>query len=284
MRDCSGGRCKYRVDVSDPAYRRFVEGQVMKRLRAAPYGGVMYDNLHLYDRGRYPDLSDARIRELNAGFRSLLVETRRMIGPDHLLFFNGVARSIGKEDVVDRGLGLLGAADGAQDEVFCYLDNQDAFRPVSELIQDDATYHRLASQGATILESVKVENPAGQADAAHIERYCFGHYLMSYVPGHLRIQFKAYPTQGAGPQIQENFTPEQTLDLGAPTADFTRDGQVLERRFENGWVFVNVSDSPQTIALPERLTLRTGGTVGGTYRAGESYTIAPTDAAYFLRG
>ncbi len=283
IQDCSSGRCKYRVDVSDPAYRSFVEHEVLTRLRAAPYAGVMYDNLHYYDARRYPTLTPQRIRQLNQGFRSLVEETRRKIGPNELLFFNGVSRNVGKVTLPDRGFDLLRTADGAQDEVFCYMDNQDRFRPASELVADDSRYLRLGSEHRTILESVQVENPAGRADAVHIGRYCFGHFLMSYVPGYTRIQFKAYPTQGAGPQIAENFTPEQALDLGDPMAGFTQTGTVLERSFRRGWVFVNVGGSWQTITVPADVTLWNGGVRGPSFRKGQTYSIPPTDAAFFLR-
>lgn len=280
--DCSEGRCKYRVDVADPSYRRFVIGQVLRRLHAAPYGGVMYDNLHYYDRRQYPDLTDQQITRLNAGFRSLLRETRRAIGPDTALFYNGVSRNVGHIDVVNRGFDLLATADGAQDETYCYLDNENRFRAGDALAADDRRYFRLASRGSTVLESVHLESAAAQADAAHIGRYCFANYLMSSVAGHTFVQFKRYADQSQGPQITTNGTPEQRLELGEPVGRFERKGTILRRRFERGWVFVNVGTSPARISLPARLTLWNGGIEGDRFARGDSYTIPPEDAGYFL--
>jgi hypothetical protein len=276
LKECSAGRCIYRVDVSNPAYRNFLEEQVMRRLRAAPYSGVMFDNLHSYDAQRYPTLTTTKIDQLNAGFRTLLREMRHQIGPKQL-FFNGVARSTG-----DRGFDLLRTANGAQDEFFCYLDNRNTFRPGSELALDDATYQRFASHHETILESVHLESAAAQADARHIERYCFGHYLMSEVPGYTYVQFKWFGLETEGPAIADNFTTEQTLQLGAPVATFTRSGNVLRRQFENGWVFVNIGALAETITLPEALTLRNGARAGPAFQKGATYSIPGMDAAYFL--
>jgi Hypothetical glycosyl hydrolase family 15 len=280
--DCSAGRCSYRVDVADPSYRRFLIGQVLERLRAAPYAGVMYDNLHYYDQGRYPQLSGDQIRRLNEGFRDLLRETRHAIPTGDVLFFNGLSRGIGHLPVVDRGFDLLDAATGAQDETYCYLDNQDRFQAGRALIADDRRYQRLAAHGSTILESVHLQSDAAHADAAHIERYCFGHYLMSFVPGHTFVQFKAFADQGQGPQIQGNATAEQRLRLGAPVGTFARHGAVLRRRFENGWVFVNTGTASATVSLPAPVTLWNGGTSGASYGRGDGFTIPPQDAAFFL--
>ncbi|MGZ4125249.1 MAG: putative glycoside hydrolase [Actinomycetota bacterium] len=280
--DCSGGGCQYRVDVADPGYRRFLIGQVEERLRAAPYAGVMYDNLHYYDQRQYPDMPDSEIRRLNAGFRSLLRETRHALGPNQVVFFNGVSRNIGHVTVADRGFDLLAMANGAQDETFCYLDNQNRFHGGRAMIEDDRRYHRLAAHGSTILESVHLETAAARADAAHIQRYCFAHYLMSFVPGYTFVQFKAFPDQAEGQQISSNDTPEQGLALGAPVGTFDRRGSVLRRRFEHGWVFVNTGTSAATISIPGNVTLRNGGTNGGRYARGDSYTIPAQDAAFFL--
>jgi hypothetical protein len=282
LADCSDGRCSYRVDVADPAYRLFVIGEVLRRLRAAPYAGVMYDNLHYYDRRRYPDLTPSEIGRLNAGFRRLLLETRRALRPDDLLLFNGVSRNIGHVEVVNRGFDLLDTATGVQDETYCYLDNEDRFRPGRALAVDDRRYHRLAARGKVILESVHLENAAAHTDVAHIERYCFANYLMSYVPGQTYVQFKLFPNQGQGPQITGNGTLEQRLDLGPPRATFHRSGPVLERRFEHGWVFVNVGSSAARISVPAPLRLWNGGTGGARFLRGDGYTIPPEDAAFFL--
>jgi hypothetical protein len=242
----------------------------------------MYDNLHYYDRRQYPDLTDQQIERLNAGFRSLLRETRRAIGPDTLLLYNGVSRNVGRIEVVNRGLDLLATANGAQDETYCHLDDENRFRAGDELAADDRRYHRLGSRGSTILESVHLESPAAQADAAHIRRYCFAHYLMSYVPGYTFVQFKEYPNQSQGPQIMTNGTPEQALELGEPVGMFERKGAVLRRRFEHGWVFVNVGSSAARISLPASVRLWNEGIEGARFGRGDTYTIPPQDAGYFL--
>jgi putative glycosyl hydrolase-like family 15 (GHL15) protein len=280
--DCSGGRCSYRVDVADPSYRRFLIGQVLERLRAAPYAGVMYDNLHYYDARRYPQLSFDEIQRLNQGFRDLLHETRRAIPAGDVLFFNGLSRAIGQVPVADRGFDLLGTATGAQDETYCYLDNRGRFQRGRALVADDRRYQRLAAHGSTILESVHLQSEAARADAAHIERYCFAHTLMSFVPGHTFVQFKAFADQGQGPQIRENATPEQRLRLGAPVGTFVQRGAVLRRRFERGWVFVNTGTTPATVSLPAAVTFWNGGTRGAAYGPGDRYTIPPQDAAFFI--
>jgi hypothetical protein len=280
--DCSDGTCEYRVNVADAGYRRFLVGQVRRRLRAAPYTGVMYDNLHYYDRRRYPQLTGAQIRRLNDGFRRLLRETRRAIGPRAMLFYNGLSRNIGHVDVADRGLDLLGEATGAQDETYCYLDNENRFRGGRALAADDRRYHRLATAGSTILESVHLESAAAHADIAHIERYCFANFLMSYVPEHTFVQFKLFSNQRVGPQIARNATPEQDLDLGAPMAPFARRGTILRRRFEHGWVFVNLGSSSATVSVPARVRLSNGGTPGKRFGRGDRYTIPGRDAAFFL--
>lgn len=291
LRDVDGNRIPFNghgqdrgwyVDLSNPAYRAFIEHQVVARQANAPYAGVMFDNFHVAAANTTPaQLPPGKAAQLDAALPLLIGETKSQLGSGKLVYVNGVSRGTVKQDRADRGFTAAAAADGVQDETFCFQDNANAFRTAADTWADIATYRALATRGTMVLHSVKIRTGDSQQHAAEVKRFCFGAFLMGYVPGHSLIQFKDYSNEDAGPQIEEDTTPEQSLGLGAPTADPVATGAVWSRSFINGWVAVNSGDSPVTVTVPANLVLRTGGESGSRVVKGSTVTIPARDATYF---
>ena len=271
----------YFVQTWNPAYRAFILHQLAIRMAAAPYDGVMFDNVRWYS--GMADLTADQQQKLNQGTALLLSAAKRQLG-SKLVLYNGIARGNSLDSPrLSRGFQFLPVTDGAQDEFNCYLDSSGAFRPASQLTADASRYAALAQSGKTILLSVKLRGSASQADADHIKRFCFANGLMSYVPGKLYIQFKEYTSEAAGPQIANGTSAEQSLPLGDPVAPARVSGDTASRLFRNGWVVVNRSPSPVTVTLPLELRLANGGSLGATYRRGAHYVVPGDDAAFFLK-
>lgn len=275
------------VDVSNPDYRHFIEQWIARRLQAAPYAGVMFDNFHVAaDDNIGATLPPGKAEQLDAGLQALLTETRAAIGPAKLIYFNGVARSTasGKNVRTDRQFGYVPEANGVQDEFFCYQDMANTFRPAADLWADIQTYHQLALSGKAVLHSVKIRTDDAKGLADQVKRFCFATFLMDYVPGQSMIQFKSYADEDKGPQIEDSAAPEQDIPLGHPTADAVARGDVWSRTFAHGWVVVNAGEAPAQINAPSDLTLRNGNATGQHLSKGASYTVPPHDGAYFISG
>lgn len=268
------------VDLSNAGYRSFVEGQVMQRMRAAPYDGVMFDNYHVPTGTSPQDLAQAQ------GYHALLTEMRQKLGPKRLLYFNGVSR--GGDQGADirassqRGFDQLGTASGAQDEFFCYLDRTQTFRTAADIVADDVTYHALATTGSTILFSLKVRDQASADVIDHIKRYCYANFLMAMVPGHTLIQFKQYASEKAGPQIEDNASFEQRYPLGLPTGGVVTAGSVISRRFAGGEVAVNNGNAVAPYTVVGGGWLMSNGTRVRQLHAGDKVDVPARDAVYVV--
>ncbi len=278
-----GRQAGWRVDLTNPDYRHFLESQIEERMRSAPYDGVMLDSFHVPDPGGSRALGPAEAARQSTGLSMLAAEVKRVVGPGKLVYFNGVARGqttrAGRDD---RGFDFLTQADGAQDEFYCYLDTANVFRDPQQTAADTLVYRRYSAAGSTILYSVKLRNDAARAAQAHVKRFCFANFLIGYVPGRSFIQFKEYGSETAGPQIESAGSPEQRIALGTPTALPARTGTVARRRFALGWVFVNLGATASRVSLPADLTLWNGDVRGRSLRRGQTYLLPARDAAFFL--
>lgn len=292
LRDSSGEKLQnvrqgeergWQVDVANPDYRQFIENQIAERMRSAPYDGVILDSFHPYVAGGLRGLSAEAVGRLNAGLAALLREVKKTVGSGRLVLYNGLARGQAPESVRDnRGFGYLALADGAQDEFFCFLDSKNVFRDSQQTAADAQVYRHYATTGKTIIYSVKLRNSAARAAQAHVKRFCFGNFLMGYVPGRSLIQFKEYGSQDKGPQIQNSGAPEERIPLGRPLAAPVRNGTIVERRFASGLVVVNLGSAPARFSSKVALTVWNGGVRGRNLRKGLSYVVPARDAAFFL--
>ncbi len=266
------------VDLANPEYRKWALGVMKSWLDAAPYAGISFDAAEPIgdygdkDVARYAKLlGPERVKAYNDGMRQLLADADKLVGPGRSVVFNGIAPSQPRGP--ERNLDLLQVTNGALDERFC-LDVKGQVRGIDADLSllgqfpDKQLYMRT--------------NYLDSFSAAERDRYlrlCLGSFLMGWEPGHSAFQFGGDYTAD---QLATD-PPDMSVNLGTPTGAYRRKGTLLERGFANGVVYVNPGTSPQQVVLDGPLTEVRGGKVVATRPAGESVTVAPGDASYFVR-
>ncbi|HET6456362.1 MAG TPA: putative glycoside hydrolase, partial [Armatimonadota bacterium] len=270
----------YFVDVTNKEYRTFIEGIIIPRLKSSPCDGLMYDNFRTPLGKAAAGLTPKRLRELEDGLRLLLEETKSQMPAGKLLLFNGITRGGSGGERADRSLEYMKTADAGHDEYFCYIGGPDVFRPAAKVREDIDLLTKYGGENKTLLYAVKLAKSKAiksESRLAQVKRYCYGCFLMGYVPGHGFIQFRTAATIEQG-QLDGNDSAEVHLDLGMPKSAYAADGLLLKREFTKGWVFVNQDSSPREISLPADLVYG-----GKEFHKGDAYTIPTEDAAFFLK-
>ncbi|MDQ6840025.1 MAG: putative glycoside hydrolase family 15 protein [Actinomycetota bacterium] len=266
------------VDLANPEYRKWALGVMKSWLDAAPYAGIFFDAAEPIgdfgdaDVARYAKLlGPERVKAYNDGMRQLLADAEKLVGPGRSVLFNGIAPS--DQRGPDRNLDLLQATNGALDEFFC-LDSRGNVRGI------DADLSLLGQQPDKrffMRTNYRASLPA--ADRDRLQRLCLGSFLLAWEPGHSSFSFGGdYTADQLGMD-----PPDSNVNLGAPTDAYRRTGTLLERGFANGVVYVNPGTSPQQVVLDAPLTEVRGGKVVATRQAGETVTVAPGDASFFVR-
>jgi len=276
------------VDLSNPDYRRWALGIIADWMRQAPYAGIHFDSANPLEE---TDLEGARrkdwkaligpdkVKGWNTGMRDLLLQAKRVVGPDGKVTYNGIAPTSWR---ANRNLGLLDVADGAMNERFC-VDHRGQVLDKEQMLEDVGilvTYG--GAKGKEIYEKVN-GNPERMpgSDRMGVARYCLGVFLLGHQPGQTFFKFGSGYSAKRG-EIQENAL-EIDLPLGKPVAPYAAVGLVYGRQFELGWVYVNMEKTAQSVNAPERLVLMNDNRVGKTYSQGERVSIPPENAAFLLR-
>jgi len=266
------------VDLANPEYRKWALGVMKSWLDAAPYAGISFDAAEPIgdygdkDVARYAKLlGPERVKAYNEGMRQLLADAEKLVGPGRSVVFNGIAPS--QQRGPDRNLDLLQATNGALDEFFCL----DARGNVRGIDADLSLLGQYPGKQFFMRTNYRASSPA--ADRDRLQRLCLGSFLMAWEPGHSSFQFGGdYTADQLG-----NDPPDISVNLGAPTGAYRRKGTLLERGFANGVAYVNPGTSPQRVVLDAPLTEVRGGQVVATRQAGETVTVAPGDASFFVR-
>jgi hypothetical protein len=152
------------------------------------------------------------------------------------------------------------------DELFCGAEG--------DVVADIAIMERYADR------SLQLHMPADPDDIdadtlRDRERYCVASFLLGWQPGSTHFSMgKGYAVD----QLDEQPV-DIDLDLGAPLGLHSRRGDVLQRSFEHGMVYVNVGTEPVTLTFPRPLTRVEQGRSYGSY---DEYTLDGEDAVLFL--
>jgi hypothetical protein len=102
--------------------------------------------------------------------------------------------------------------------------------------------------------------------------YCMAGFLIGWQPG--SSFYTLHPGYTFPPEGQYPMVPEQDLNLGTPlTVDYQSSGSALTRRFQNGFVAVNPTDSSATVTVPEPVVSFADGSAGPQYAAGQTMTL-----------
>ncbi|MGH9185738.1 MAG: MFS transporter, partial [Acidimicrobiales bacterium] len=208
-----------------------------------------------------------------AGKLGDLYGRRRLVGPDRMTLYNGIAPNPHLKES-DRNIGLLDVAGGAMDERFCL----DVHGDVHYIEEDLSLLHGSADSGAQLFMRVNFRADMDPARRPRLERFCFGVFMLGWQPG------GSYFDTGGGYTAGHLHDPAGVVlvNLGAPTGPFNRQGDLAERRFEHGRVYVNLGSTPVEVMLPVPLEELGGGGVLTSQGAGSVISVAAADAAFLL--
>ena len=272
------GKVAY-VDLANPEYRRWALDTMRSWLAAAPYAGISFDaaepigDYESREIARWDRLIGAdRVAAYNEGMRTLLRDTKKLLGADREVIFNGIAPNTTRGP--DRNLDLLEITDGAMDERFC-LD----IRGGVHSIDDDLNLMATTTDRKLFMHTNYPADSLGAGVRPAYGRMCLGAFLMGWEPGKSYFRFGDDYTAD---QLS-NDLPEMSAPVGEPRGPYREESGMLVRDFANGRVWVNLENDEQTLTA-EGSFLRVGpdGTLEpGT--EGSELEVPAHDAAFLLR-
>lgn len=276
-------------DLSNANYRNWAVNFISNWVNSAPFAGIALDDANPQNLQSWKDkIGNTKANAWNAGRVEFVRQVKEALG-SKIVIYNGIARNAFTGDVYTEYLDN-NSADGALNEFYCYNRNSGEFLLKSWIAGDMnfmQNYGRIKDK--ILLQKVNLnpnlkKHPGApippESEKRHISRFCLGAFLMGYVPN--ATYYKAGPGYGVAiGEIDVNAL-EINLNLGSSLGNFSREGQVYKREFQNGAVFVNLEDTEQTITVPRPLFLANGGVKGQRYNAGDAYTIPSKDAVYLV--
>ncbi|PIR98835.1 hypothetical protein COT87_02675, partial [Candidatus Collierbacteria bacterium CG10_big_fil_rev_8_21_14_0_10_44_9] len=296
LRDLSGNKVIYHhkglvhyVDLSNPQYRAWALNMLSSWLNKAPYSGIAFDSVNSLD-----ELESSNPRKLNAigqtkidawndGLKSLIRDAKSRFAGKTIIA-NGIANRL-----PDKNASNLVSADMILNESFCVGLHEIVLKPKEELIAGIATGRSFATTGKIVLQKTnfgEAINLGTPAQRSHAGRFCYGLFLLSYIPD------KAYYKFGIGYGVNDDknvseieyVAPELDIPLGTPTGPiYQRTGDLWSRKFTNGIVYLNMGTTNLTVNLPFNVTLINGNIPSTTYTAGQTVTIPKQDVKFFVK-
>ncbi len=274
----------YFMDLANPDYRAWVLAQLKHRFEQAPFDGILFDNgtdivQGFNNKNWLTLLGQPRIDAYNQGTKAM--HTAAMAAfPDKTIVFNGIRANTTKNDIdlnPGRSLYKLDYMQGATDEGFCL----GLHSGLNADIPADIGIMQKYSNKKLLLHSNFFPSETPSLDPIKTGRYCLGAFLMGWQPGSSYWQYAVGENAYITDAIQYNL-PEEHLNLGNPVGQAQASGQLYQRGFTNGRVYVNLGGSPQTFSLPAKLIQYQDGKQLATYNSGAKVTLSGQSAAYFL--
>ena len=273
------------VDTTEAGYRDWVIDQVTGWMEAAPFDGVAFDRSYTlpHIRNWIERLGAEKVDAMNEALVELIADTKAALGREKIVIYNGLKE---KDSARQGWLGTLPleAADGATNEYFCYhkdfgFDPRVNLR--NDIINDVRAHQRIARQGKLALAHVSYRDPRmPEEERRHINRFCYGSFLLGHVPGFTSYKFGFMTTE----RVMHENAPQKQLPLGEPLADMERvTPQLFRRDFDNGVVLVNFGEGAATFRSQQDLVLTAGAEPTQRVAAGEQIEVPARDAVYLLR-
>jgi Hypothetical glycosyl hydrolase family 15 len=291
----------YLIDLSNPNYRAWAVATIVDWMRAAPYAGISFDsatpmvgdepshaiadgtttyNALLCGATLAASRTDCpRVLAWNQGLIDLLAQASSALhAMGDEVRYNGIAPS--QLRGASRNVGLLRYTDMASDEGFCMaVSVNDPTRVVfNSFVNDAALMREIAGAHKKVTE---ITNTYGSDARNAYSDYCLAGFLIGWQPGSSYFTFHA----GYGDPPGGNYpaVPEQDLNLGDPlTVGYQVSGAALTRRFQNGFVAVNPTDSSVMVTIPAAVVSFSHGSAGPRYAAGQNVTLPPRGAILSL--
>ena len=286
----------YMLDLRNPELRAWIVDTVGSWMRQAPYAGIAFDSAVPLvgtlppTRGIRPRVSAVAkqlcagqpdtctaLDDWNAGLRSLLAATTARLSTRHdTVLYNGIAPALRTGPT--RNIALLDVAGVTSNELFCLGEN-DGHVELTSLADDVALMRSIAADGKQVLEMTTY----GDSDEARDHGgYCTAGFLMGWQPGSsFQVFHSSYHDD-----LDDSYprVPEQSLELGLPTAPARSRGDAMTRTFRNGFVAVNGGDAPAKITVPVTGTSFADGVPGDPYRAGTEVELPGRGSLFLLTG
>ena len=232
------------LDLRIPACRQWILDTVESWLEEGVYDGIAFDSatpIGDFGEGTYwQELLDGQdqVDAWNAGLAILLSSAEAQFQGQTVLF-NGFGESFRRGP--DRDQFQLAYTGGALNELFAIdLDGQ----PNSTLIED-IELMRTTTDKILLMKS-NLRDSGNVADNLRAGRFAYGAFLMGWTPGSSYFKFAVddfYTTS----ELEDDPAAAAT-DLGLPDGDYSINGSLLVRYFQDGVVVVNTSDQTEAFS------------------------------------
>jgi len=214
----------------------------------------------------------------NEGLLQFLNDLRPVLN-NRLIIFNGIGRGLWRENrdlrVFDNG------GDIALNELFCYEKKNNDFYSKDELLED---IELMLSDNKAFIQQTNIPNKPTETERKHIQRFCFGNFLLGYRPGYTFFKYAEDPNYLVAGNIKDNsgisMIPEEVYsNLGNPISDYENYNSFYRREFEKGIVYVNMEDNQLSLTLDKPYILM-DGTI---YSKDETISIPSKDAIFLFK-
>jgi len=228
-------------DLTRPDVRDWWSDAAAKAVREYGADGIFADAM---GQDRAMGLDDDKIAELVAARVSLLEETRRKIGPDKLIIYNGLLKDDPEK--------LLRFADGAMIESFGhpkYGSSKEALTAAFEATRAAARKGRIVLlkgwPGFTFRQADMMQRP--RAELARLARERITLPLAWFLVAAEANTYFCYTWGYREMHGTFDWYPEFDRPLGPPKGAAVRDGWTFRREFEHASVTVNLETKAATI-------------------------------------
>ncbi|MBW3553426.1 MAG: putative glycoside hydrolase family 15 protein [Gemmatimonadetes bacterium] len=285
--EVAGGRGGFK-DLTDPELRRWMIGIVEGWLEEGPFDGVAFDRLQgiPLDASVWLErVGSAKGAAVNGAIVDLLRETKAALGEERLVVYNGLkdAQSTFTGRLFTDG---VDAVDGVANEYFCYHKDRGFEMPpgltLEETVIRDVEAHAWAAgTGTAVLAHVSYQtNDLSHAEKDHINRLCYGSFLLGHRPGYTSYKFGFL----TGVRLLTESAAEQALDFGDPLGAMqARGGGLYTRELADGGVAVNLGGAAADYAASFDGVIMNGGVVGASVAQGQVVRVPATDALFLMR-
>lgn len=278
------------IDLTNEEYREWARTTLISFLNRASFDGALFDNANpLGVEGNTTMWEDrigsAKLDAWNKARVQYITQINNILNNrGKILIFNGIHRALSK---INRSTGTLGFTDGALNEGFCYgQNNSGTLELVSKELQleDIDLQQSIGMQQKYVLQKVNFTGFMSftKVKQQQLGNFCYGVFLMGHVPNFTFFKFGEGYNLYAIPEEYRINAETIDLQLGNPVGKYQKNNWLLTRRFQHGYVVVNLNTSSAIWTAPAALQQYQDPSNNKPVAANQIVSIAPESAAYFL--
>jgi hypothetical protein len=286
----------YLVDASNTSYQTWLANTVAQWLMQANFSGIFLDSSNVVDGTTLPTaaisdgvhtwneelcgpgtytISCPRVVQMNEGLRQLVQTVSTAVHSEGMeVAYNGIAPSIPRGPT--RNLGLLDYADIAANEAFCLVSPGAGSYHLVNPLADWQIMDEQAARGKKLLE---VTDYRTDTYNAQFGSYCVAEFMLGWHPG---SGYLVYHRDSSEQILAAPAAVDNNLNLGNPTGDRQAENSVYTRTFQNGFVALNPTRSPQLFHTPVAMTLFSNGQAIASYPAHALISMPSQKSMMFL--